>query len=212
MDAVLGSSGRTRLRRLPEKAVDDRTMLHAILDEGLVAHVAIVDGHHPFALPCAYAREGERLLLHGSTGSRLMRSLAAGVPACVTVTLLDGVVYATSLFHSSMHYRCAMVLGRGVAVPDDVKEHALHTISEHLMPGRWAEARPPSRKELAATLVVALPLEEASVKVSAGPPDSDPDDEGWSPWTGVLPLALQPATPVSPDGIPVPDYVLGRIR
>src|SRR5436305_528929 len=208
MGAVLGASGRTRVRRLPELAVDDRAALHAVLDEGLVAHVAIVDGHHPFALPCAYAREGERLLLHGSTGSRLLRSLAAGVPACVTVTLLDGLVYATSLFHSSMHYRSAMVLGRGVAVPDDVKEHALHVIADHLMPGRRDEARPPSRKELAATLIVAFPLDEASLKVSDGPPDSDPDDEAWSPWTGVVPIALSPGAPVSADGVAPPDYVL----
>jgi nitroimidazol reductase NimA-like FMN-containing flavoprotein (pyridoxamine 5'-phosphate oxidase superfamily) len=208
--AVLGATARTRVRRLPEKAVVDRTVLHAVLDEGLVAHVAIVDGHHPFALPCAYAREDERLLLHGSTGSRLMRSLAAGVPACVTVTLLDGLVYATSLFQSSMHYRSAMVIGRGVAVPDDVKEHALHVIADHLMPGRWAEARPPSRKELAATTVVAFPLDEASVKVSDGPPDDDPDDAGWSPWTGVVPMTTQIGVPVSLDGVPVPDYVVHR--
>jgi uncharacterized protein len=212
MGAVLGTSGRTRLRRLPEKAADDRAMLHAVLDEGLVAHVAIVDGAHPFALPCAYAREGERLLLHGSTGSRLLRSLGAGVPACVTVTLLDGLVYATSLFHSSMHYRSAMILGRGVTVPEEVKEHALHVISEHLMPGRWAEARPPSRKELASTMIVAFPLDEASVKVSDGPPDSDPDDAGWSPWTGVLPMTIRMGPPSSLDGVPVPGYVASRVQ
>lgn len=210
MGAVLGTSARTRLRRLPEKAVDDRTTLHAILDEAFVAHVALVDGHHPFALPCGYARDGERLLLHGSTGSRLMRSLAAGVPACVTITLLDGIVYAKSLFHSSMHYRSAMILGRGVAVPDDVKQHALHVISDHLMPGRWADARPPSKRELASTLVVAFPLDEASVKVSDAPPEDDPDDVGWSPWTGVLPLELRAGAPASMDGIPVPDYVVRR--
>ncbi|HET7530622.1 MAG TPA: pyridoxamine 5'-phosphate oxidase family protein [Mycobacteriales bacterium] len=210
MGAVLGTTGRTRLRRLPEKAVDDRSALHAVLDSGLVAHVAVVDGHQPFALPCGYAREDERLLLHGSTGSRLMRSLAAGMPACITVTLLDAVVYATSLFHSTMHYRSAMVLGRGVAVPDELKEHALHVISEHLMPGRWQEARPPSRKELAATLVVAFPLDEASVKISAGPPEDDPDDAGWSPWTGVLPLELRAGPPCTVSGGDVPRYVTGR--
>ena len=212
MGAVLGTSARTRLRRLPEKAVDDRAVLHAILDEGLVAHVALVDGHHPFALPCGYARDGERLLLHGSTGSRLMRSLAAGVPACVTVTLLDGIVYAKSLFNSSMHYRSAMILGRGVSVPDDVKEHALHVISDHLMPGRWDDARPPNKRELSSTLVVAFPLEEASVKVSAGPPEEEADDEGWSPWTGVVPVALRRESPRSMDGVPVPAYVLDRAR
>ena len=207
MGEVLGATARTRVRRLPENAVEDREVLHAILDEGLVAHVAIVDGHHPFAVPCAYAREGERLLLHGSSGSRLMRSLAAGVPACITVTLLDGIVFARSLFHSSMQYRSAMVLGRGVAVPADVKLHALEVISNHLMPGRWPDARPPSKKELAATLVVAFPLDEASAKVSTGLPDVEPEDAEWEAWSGVVPLCTQPGAPQSVDGRPVPSYV-----
>jgi nitroimidazol reductase NimA-like FMN-containing flavoprotein (pyridoxamine 5'-phosphate oxidase superfamily) len=205
--AVLGTTARTRLRRLPENAVDDRTVLHAILDEGLVAHVAIVDGHHPFVLPCAYARDGERLLLHGSTGSRLLRSLAAGVPACVTVTLLDGLVVARSLFHSSMHYRSAMVLGRATAVPVDQKLHALELLSDHLMPGRWADARPPSRKELAATMVVSVALDEASVKVSSGLPSVEPEDADWDAWSGVVPLQERPGEPRGVDNRAVPAYV-----
>jgi uncharacterized protein len=205
--AVLGTTARTRLRRLPENAVDDRAALHAVLDEGLVAHVAIVDGHHPFAVPCAYARDGERLLLHGSTGSRLMRSLAAGVPACVTVTLLDGMVFARSLFHSSMQYRSAMILGRAVAVPEEVKLHALEVLSDHLMPGRWPDARPPTRKEIAATLIVAFPLEEASVKASTGLPDVEPEDAEWDAWSGVVPLCTRPGPPQSVDDRPVPSYV-----
>jgi uncharacterized protein len=207
MGDVLSPTARTRVRRVPENAVEDRGVLHAILDAGLVAHVAVVDGHQPFALPCAYAREGERLLLHGSTGSRLLRSLAAGVPACVTVTLLDGMVFARSLFHSSMHYRSAIILGRAVAVPDDVKLHALEIISDHLMPGRWPDARPPTRKELAATLVVAFPLDEASVKMSQGLPDIEPEDAEWDAWSGVVPLVTQPGPPQSVDDRPVPDYV-----
>lgn len=208
MGEVLGATARTRVRRLPANAVDDRDVLHAVLDAGLVAHVAIVDGHQPYALPCAYAREGERLLLHGSTGSRLLRSLAAGVPACVTVTLLDGLVFARSLFHSSMQYRSAMVLGRAVAVPDDLKLHALEVISNHLMPGRWPEARPPSRKELTATLVVAFPLDEASVKVSDGLPDVEPEDADWVAWSGVVPLLTRPGPPQSVDDHhSVPGYV-----
>src|SRR4051812_39063327 len=176
MEPLLGTTPRTRVRRLPEKAATDRRVLHEVLDAGLVAHVGIVDGHHPVVVPCAYARDGDRMLLHGSTASRLMRSLAAGVPASVTVTILDGLVYAKSLFHSSMNYRSAIVLGRGCAVPNDEKERALHLIADHLMPGRWADARPPLRRELAATLVVAIPLEEASVKISEGPPDDEPED------------------------------------
>ena len=207
MGAVLGTTARTRIRRLPENAVDDRKVLHEILDEGLVAHVAIVDGHHPFVLPCAYAREGERLLLHGSTGSRLMRSLSAGVPACITVTLLDGLVVARSLFHSSMHYRSVMVLGRATAVPPELKLHALEQLSEHLMPGRWADARPPNRKELAATTVVTVSLDEASVKVSAGLPSVEPEDADWDAWSGVVPLREQPGQPQPVDDRAMPAYV-----
>lgn len=206
MVTPLGATDRTRLRRLPELAGTDVGQLHAILDEALVAHVGIVDAETPMVLPCAFARDGDRLLLHGSTGSRLFRGLAAGQPACVTVTILDGVVYARSLFHSSMNYRAAMVLGRAEPVPDADKEAALHAIADHLMPGRWASARPPSRKELASTLVVAIPLEEASVKVSSGLPEEAPEDRGWPAWSGVVPLGVAAGPPESVDpGPPPPD-------
>ena len=208
MVAPLGETDRTRLRRLPELAGTDIEQLHAILDEALLAHVGIVDSAAPAVLPCAFARDGDRLLLHGSTGSRLFRSLASGGLACVTVTLLDGVVYARSLFHSSMNYRSAMVFGRCSAVPDDDKEAALHAIADHLMPGRWESARPPSRKELAATLVVAMPIEEASVKISAGLPEEAPEDAGWPAWSGVVPLRLTPGTPESTDADDPPPDVL----
>jgi uncharacterized protein len=202
----LGGTERTRLRRLPELAGTDVAELHAILDEALVAHVGLVDDEQPVVLPCAFARDGDRLLLHGSTGSRLFRSLAGGRPACVTVTLLDGVVYARSLFHSSMNYRSAMVFGHGVALADDEQLPALRVIADHLMPGRWDSARQPSRKELAATLVVALPIEEASVKVSGGLPEEAPEDTGWPAWAGVVPLRLAAGTPESVDpGPPPPD-------
>jgi len=210
--AHLGDTARTRVRRLPELAATETDALYAVLDAGLVAHVALVDGHQPFALPVAYARDGGRLLMHGSTASRLFRGLAAGMPACVTVTLLDGLVCARSVFHSSMNYRSAMVLGRACAVPAQEKETALRCISDHLMPGRWQDARPPSRKELAATLVVAVPLDEASVKVSAGLPDEEPEDAGWPAWSGVVPLATVPGPPQSADADPPPAYVLGWQR
>jgi nitroimidazol reductase NimA-like FMN-containing flavoprotein (pyridoxamine 5'-phosphate oxidase superfamily) len=204
---AVGGSARTRVRRSPELAVHERAALDAILDEGLVAHVGVVDARQPFVLPSAFVRDGDRLLLHGSTGSRLFRSLAAGMPACVTVTLLDGLVYARSVFHSTMNYRCAVVLGRGCAVPEDGKEEALRLLSERLLPGRWGEARPPSRKELAATLVVAVPLEEASVKVSAGLPDVAPEDADWETWSGVVPLSVVAGPAQSCDGRDVPPHV-----
>jgi nitroimidazol reductase NimA-like FMN-containing flavoprotein (pyridoxamine 5'-phosphate oxidase superfamily) len=213
----LSSTPRTRIRRLPDKAATDRAALHAVLDAGLVAHVAVTDNSgpnraaQPYILPVAYARDGERVLFHGSTGSRLFRSLAEGVPTCLTVTLLDGLVVARSAFESSMNYRGAMVLGSCRMLPEGEKEAALERITEHLMPGRWKELRAPKRKELAATVVLALPLTEASVKISAGGPDDDPDDLDAPVWAGVVPLHEaycdpMPAANLEP-GIDVPDYI-----
>jgi uncharacterized protein len=197
---------------VPENAVTDRQVMYDVLDAGLVAHVGVVDAHQPYVLPCGYARDRDHLLLHGSTASRLLRSVAAGMPTCVTVTLLDGIVYARSLFHSSMNYRSVMVLGRGSTVPEGKKEQALHRIAEHIMPGRWPDARPPSRKELAATLVVSLPLAEASVKVGAGLPTVEPEDADWRAWSGVLPLTEQVGQVRSVDDDHIPDYVSGWRR
>ncbi|MCM0674961.1 pyridoxamine 5'-phosphate oxidase family protein [Micromonospora phytophila] len=198
VDPGVGGTPRTRVRRLPELAVHDRAALHAVLDAGRIGHLAIADGVQPYALPVAYARDGDRVLLHGSTGSRLFRHLAAGAPACLTVTLLDGLVLARSAFASSMNYRCAMVLGELTALDGGEKLTALERISEHLLPGRWAAIRPPSAKELAATLVLALPLTECSVKVSAGPPDDPPDDLDREVWAGVVPVVESMGTP-EPD-------------
>lgn len=205
---------RTTVRRLPEKAVTDRSVLDAILDEALVAHVAVTEGDQPFVLPMACARDGDRLLLHGSTGSRLMRALASGAPTCATVTLLDGLVYARSAFESSMHYRSATILGRASVVPPEEMVEALRALTEHLLPDRWEHLRPPHRKELAATMVLALPLQEWSVKVGDGPPEDDPADLGADVWAGVLPLRTtagqpRPAPDLAP-GIEVPDHVSTR--
>lgn len=203
---------RTAVRRLPEKQVQDRAALDDVLDGGLVAHVAVRDEQgQPYVVPVAYARDGDTVLFHGSTASRLFRSLAAGAPTCLTVTLLDGLVVARSLFESSMHYRSAMVLGDCRPLEGSAKLDGLERVSEHLMPGRWADARQPNRKELAATLILALPLAEWSVKVSDGPPDDAEEDLGLPVWAGVLPLHSRYGDPAAaPDllpGIGVPDYV-----
>jgi nitroimidazol reductase NimA-like FMN-containing flavoprotein (pyridoxamine 5'-phosphate oxidase superfamily) len=202
---------RTQVRRLPEKAVDEVEALYAVLDAASVAHVAVVQDGQPFVLPMACARDGARLLLHGSTASRLMRTLSEGAPTCATVTLLDGLVFARSAFESSMHYRSAAVLGRATPVAGDDLLPALRVLTEHLMPGRWAQLRAPSLKELAATRVLSLPLTEWSLKVSDGPPDDPAEDLDAPVWAGVLPLALAAGTPVdAPDlapGRPVPAYV-----
>ena len=181
--------------------------LHDILDASVVAHVGVVTDGQPFVMPVGYARDGDRLLLHGSTGSRLFRALGSGDPACVTVTLLDGLVAARSLFESSMHYRCAVVLGHGQAVRGKDKAAALDLLGGALLPGRLVDARPPTRRELAATSVVAMPLDEWSVKVSNKPPAVVDEDAGWAPWTGVVPLRIAAGQPVTHEGSAVPDYV-----
>ncbi len=193
-------SERTRIRRLPEKAVDDLAVLHAILDAARVAHVAFVHDGHPVNIPVGCARDGERLLLHGSTGSRLFRHLASGAEVCATVTLLDGMVLARSAFESSMHYRSAMVFGIAAEVPEDGKVPALRAMSEAWLPGRWDTLRAPTAKELAATTVLALPLTQWSVKVSDGPPEDAPEDLDAPVWAGVLPLVTSYG-----DAVPAPD-------
>jgi uncharacterized protein len=201
---------RTSLHRLPERARYDRETVHAILDEGFICHVAFVVDGQPYALPTGYAQIGETLYLHGSTGSRL--GLRPAMDVCVTVTLLDGIVLARSAFHHSFQYRSVMVLGRTQLVTDvGEKEAALDALVEHFMPGRTADARRGSRRELAATAVLAVPLEEVSAKVRTGDPKDDEEDYALPVWAGVLPLALTPGDPV-PDsrlepGIAVPAYV-----
>lgn len=196
----LALTDRTTVHRLRERQVRDTSTLYEILDEGLVAHVAACIDGSPVVLPLAYARDGNRLLLHGSTGAGLLRALAAGVPVAVSVTLLDGLVYARSIFDSSVNYRSAVIFGTPVALSGEEKLSALRLLSEHLMPHRWEEVRPPSNRELASTLVLALPLDEASVKVRTGGPSRD--DEEPSAWAGVLPLAVHAGDPVPAQDVP----------
>lgn len=211
-----GSTERTRGRRIPENSVTETAALHHVLDAGLVAHVAVVDEiGQPFVLPVAYARRGEQVLFHGSTGSRLFRGLAAGQPTCLTVTLLDGLVLARSAFESSMNYRAVMVLGVATQLSGDDELDALACITEHLLPGRWLECRHPSAKERAATLTLALDLTECSVKIRTGDPDDDPADlvdPIYSRiWAGTVPLSESFGTPVRSDDcfadVEVPAYV-----
>lgn len=209
-----GGTERTRGRRLADRAVTETAALHAVLDAGLVAHVGVVDDGQPFVLPMGYARMGDDLVLHGSTGSRLMRCLAAGAPTCVTVTLLDGMVLARSAFESSMNYRTAMVLGVARRLDGDEELAALRALSDHLLPGRWDDIRPPSAKERAATMTVALPLAECSVKIRTGGPDDDPadlvDPMYARTWAGEVPLEASFGTPVpepASAASPVPRYV-----
>ena len=214
---ALPASERTRIRRLPARASYDRAVVHAILDEALNCHVGFAVDGQPFVIPTIHARDGERLYVHGSAASRMLRTLADGVPACVTVTLIDGLVLARSAFHHSMNYRSVVVLGTATAVTDpDEKLHALRCIVEHVAPGRWPEVRPPSPPELKRTSVLALPLAEASAKVRTGPPVDDAEDLVLSCWAGELPLRLTVQAPV-PDAhldpaVPVPQTVTAYAR
>lgn len=214
MGRELAVTERTRVHRHPERSQADRAALHAVLDEGLLCHLALVRDGTPVVLPVVYGRQDDTLYLHGSTGSRAFRALAGGAALSLAVTLLDGLVLARSATHSSMNYRSAVVFGRATEVTgEDTKRAALKVVTEHLAPGRWAEVRPVTRKELAGTLVLALALDEASVKVRTGPPADDPEDLDLPIWAGVLPLSVTTARPF-PDptlrpGIPVPPSVTG---
>jgi len=211
-------SDRTTVRRLPDRGRYERSDIDAILDEGLVCHIGFVgDGGHPVVIPTTYARDGDSVVVHGSPASRMLRSLKGGVDMCLTVTLIDGMVLARSAFHHSMNYRSVVVFGRGEAVTDhDEKRRAMDVLVEHLVPGRTASARGPSEQELRSTLVLRLPLDEASAKVRTGPPIDDEEDLDLPVWAGVLPVRLATGAP-APDphlapGMPVPEHVAGWSR
>jgi len=203
---------RTTLKRLPARGVYDRELVYQILDEGLICHVGFAIEGRPFVIPTGYARLQDQLYIHGSQASRMLRTLQRGVEACVTVTLLDGLVLARSAFHHSMNYRSAVVFGKANLV-DDVEEKltALRAFSEHIIRGRWDDARKPTDQELKSTAVLSLPLEEASAKVRTGPPLDDEEDYELPIWAGVIPVSLVAGAPI-PDPrlkpeLKVPDYV-----
>jgi len=194
------ASERVRLRRRRERGSHDRALIDAILDEALIAHLGIADERgQPFVVPTLHARHGDLVYVHGSSASRTLRALDAGTPACLTVSLLDGLVLARAAMHHSANYRSVMLLGdaRSVVEPTE-KLVALEAIVEHIVPGRWAQARPPSENELKATSVLALGIEEASAKVRSGPPQDDEEDYGLPIWAGVVPI-------ISTAGQPQPD-------
>lgn len=203
---------RTRLRRLPQRGSYERQTVYDILDEGFVCHVGFVSDGQPFVIPTAYGRAGDQLFIHGARGSRMLKALSAGAEVCVTVTLVDGLVLARSAFHHSVNYRSVVVFGRARVVESpEEKMRALRAFTDHLVPGRWDEAREPNRQELDATLVLALPLAEASAKVRTGPPVDDEEDYALPLWAGILPLAVRTGEPV-PDprlaeAVALPEYL-----
>jgi nitroimidazol reductase NimA-like FMN-containing flavoprotein (pyridoxamine 5'-phosphate oxidase superfamily) len=185
-------TGRTKIGRLPKRAAYDKAQVHAILDEGFLCHVGFVADGQPYVIPTGYVRAGERIYLHGSAASRMLRTLDQGVEVCVTVTLVDGFVLARSVFHHSMNYRSVVMLGTARLVMDrGEKLEALRSFTNHIVPGRWEEARQPSEQELKSTSVLVLPLEEVSAKIRNGPPVDDEEDYGLPVWAGVVPIRLQ---------------------
>jgi nitroimidazol reductase NimA-like FMN-containing flavoprotein (pyridoxamine 5'-phosphate oxidase superfamily) len=210
-------SARTTVRRLPARAAYERATIDAILDEAVFCHVGFVAERQPYVIPTIHARAGDRLYLHGSAASRMLRTLADGVPVCVTATLLDGLVLARSAFHHSLNYRSVVILGTATEVTEPAERlAALEAIVEHVVPGRWHEVRGPSERELRLTKVLSLPIAEASAKVRTGGPLDDEEDLDWPCWAGVLPLGLVPLAPV-PDvrlaaGIAVPAAIAGYRR
>ena len=203
---------RTTVRRLPKRAAYDAPTVHAILDEALICHVGFVIDGQPVVIPTIHTRVGDTLYFHGSVASRMLRSLREGVDACVTVTILDGLVIARSAFHHSMNYRSVVVFGKAREVTDPAeKSLALTAIVEHVVHGRSADARGPNDPEMKATLVLALPLSEASAKIRTGGPVDDEEDYALPIWAGVLPLQLIPQPPIPDErlggGVGVPEYV-----
>jgi uncharacterized protein len=211
-----GPTARTRVRRLPERGAYDRATIDGIVDEALFCHVGFVVDWQPYVIPTIHARAGDRLYLHGSAASRMLRTVSEGIPVCVTVTIPDGLVLARSAFHHSINYRSVVILGTAAEVTRlDERLHALEALSEHVTPGRWADVRPPNESELRQTRIVSIAIDEASAKIRSGGPKDDDEDLALPVWSGVLPLRLVARAPVADDHVPtdalVPDY-LGHHR
>lgn len=203
---------RTQVRRLPKRGVYDREVVYRILDEGLVCHVGFIADGKPVVIPTGYGRKDDTLYVHGSAASRMLRALGKGADVCITVTLVDGLVLARSAFHHSMNYRSVVIFGQARFVDDPAEKlEGLRIFTEHVAAGRWQDVRQPNEKELQATTVLAVALEEVSAKVRTGAPIDDEEDYALPVWAGVLPLETTPQPPVPddrlPKGIAVPEYV-----
>lgn len=208
---------RSRIKRLPKRGFYDRELIYSIIDEALICHVGFVVGRQPYVIPTIHARRGDTLLLHGAKTSRLITHAAAGHPLSVAITLLDGLVVARGVFHNSMNYRSVVLFGKGKLIEDPTEQwEALRDLTERVYPGRWDDSRLPNRKELKATAVVAIEIEEASAKMRSGPPVDDAEDYALPFWAGVLPVK-QAILPPEDDprlraGIKPPDYIVHYTR
>ena len=203
---------KTRIKRLPKRGHYDRETIYHILDEALICHVGFVEKRQPYIIPINFARVEDTIVLHGAKASRLLKHIEAGHPVCVEATIVDGLVLARSVFHHSMNYRSVVLFGKGRAVENEQeKMDALKAVAEHLIPGRWGEARLPDRKEMNATRVVSIKIDEASAKIRVGPPVDEQEDYALPVWAGVLPLQEKPLSPIRDEllaaGISLPDYI-----
>jgi nitroimidazol reductase NimA-like FMN-containing flavoprotein (pyridoxamine 5'-phosphate oxidase superfamily) len=203
---------RNKVKRLAERGNYDKDTIYPIVDEAFICHVGFVQDGQPFVIPTIHARHEDTIFFHGAKASRLLKHIEAGNPLCVTITLLDGLVMARSVFHHSMNYRAAVLYGCGQVIKDQAEKlAALHIISEAVMPGRWDDARQPTRKELNATTVVAMPIESASAKTRSGPPGDDDEDYALPVWAGIVPIRQLIETPVNDPllnkDIGLPDYI-----
>ncbi len=202
----------TRIRRMPERGHYDRDTVYSIVDEALICHAGFIDEGRPFVIPTIHARMGDTLVLHGAKASRLLKHAQAGNEFCITMTLLDGLVMARSAFHHSMNYRSAVIFGNGrLLESEDERWEAMRVLTEHIMPGRWADARQPNATELSATTMVAIDMAEASAKIRSGPPGDDEKDYALDVWAGVLPITAHIGQPIDDPkrthDVAVPDYI-----
>jgi uncharacterized protein len=208
---------RTKVKRMPKRGNYDRETIYKILDDAFICHVGFAVDNQPFVIPTSFARIGNRLMIHGSAASRMMRSLSEGIDVCVTVTLVDGLVLARSAFHHSMNYRSVVIFGKARLIENETEKfEALRAFTEHIVPNRWEDVRTPTALELKATTVLSLPLNEASAKIRMGNPVDDEADYALDVWAGVLPLSLTTDKPISDDrlksGISVPQNILNYSR
>lgn len=208
---------KNRINRLPKRGQYERETIYRILDEALICHVGFVEKKQPYVIPINFARVDDTIVLHGAKASRLLKHVEAGHPVCVEATIVDGLVLARSVFHHSVNYRSVVVFGKGRPIEDEQEKlTALKAITEHLIPGRWQETRPPNRKEMNATRVISIKIDEASAKVRVGPPIDDQEDYSLPVWAGVLPLQEVPLAPIRDEllqeNVLLPEYVAGYSR
>ncbi len=212
----MNNSHRSKINRLPSRGYYDKETINQIIDEALYCHVSFVHNNQPYIIPTIHARMGDRILLHGAKGSRMLKHIAEGNEVCVAITLMDGLVLARSVFHHSMNYRSVVLFGKGKLLENKEKKlEALKTITEHLIPGRWEDARKPNEKELNATTVVSIDIDEASAKIRTGPPKDDEEDYNLSVWAGLIPISQKFDSPENDpklnEDIALPNYIREKI-